>query len=207
MKSHQNNYKIIDILENKKYIDLLNKKLYNIENKFNKDKLINNYSRNKLEYEKYDCFHVLLDDDEIIAFSAVQSFNFPKNVSRVLTRTFYFEEARNKLSSKIGGPSFATTCFLPIQIDFCKNKNKELIFISMEKIKRKKIIQNMKKYLTNIYKDEWRIYEGMVLVCPNEKSASCWQNVIYLNFVENKNIQSYNFNFISYDEYNEKFDY
>jgi len=51
----------------------------------------------------------------------------------------------------------------------------ETLFISMQDIKRRKVLVNLKNKLGN----NWKLHPQMIQTCNEINDKNCWQNIIY----------------------------
>jgi len=137
------------------------------------------------QFAKYDwCF--ALHDDQLVAFSAIQKYNFGV---RVLTRTFYmpvFRKSSLKVNMKYTMDEITPAMkMLQYQLNSLKNSDVSLAFISMEYPERRTALETFRDKLNHHYDNNWTIPENMYLTCPDPESFSCWQNICYTELKPN----------------------
>ena len=126
------------------------------------------------DYKKYLHWSFLLTDDhKFVAFSAIQTFNFPNDCYRVLSRTYYTPKYRNLKNTYDYNEKTPAVYILEDQLSVL---TKGFIFCSMEYPQRKRYL---KRFATKLktFNQDWTVLEDMYLTCPNKESFSCWQNI------------------------------
>jgi len=129
-----------------------------------------------INYKKYLHWSFLLEDNEFVAFSAIQTFNLPTNCYRILSRTYYNPKYRNLKNTYDYNEKTPATYILEDQLSVLSNKQ-GFIFCSMEYPQRKNYLNRFAKKLKILYNQDWTVLENMYLTCLNKDSFSCWQNI------------------------------
>ena len=160
-------------------------------------KLLNDLSHNSIDrnndwfkpllmnYKKY--FHwsfLLTEDNEFIAFSSIQTFNFPNNCYRLLSRTYYNPKYRNIKNNYNYNEKTPAIYILEDQLLALGDKQ-GFIFCSMEYPQRKNYLKRFAKKLKILCNQDWSVLEDMYLTCPDKNSFSCWQNICVKDCNEN----------------------
>ncbi len=155
-----------------------------------RDRNKNNYLNLDKEYKKYDIFHLLVQEEKIVGFSAVQSFSFPAGHVRLLSRTFYDPAIRRINLEKATKASFASNFMLGPQIEHARRQGKSVAFISVEFPRRRRFLQEWLRYINASGTfGQWILSAQMHLVCPAPESPNCWQNVAYLPLQEGATLE------------------
>lgn len=143
------------------------------------DRLKDNYIDLKTSYKAYAAFHVVVYEDEIVAFSGLQTDKFPAGHCRALTRTYYTEHARTKNLKPREMPSLASKYMLPAQVEVARQMGMTNIFISFEeKLGRKRFSKVFEQMLQEVYPDEsWELLPGLYNTVPDSRNGS-WQFII-----------------------------
>jgi hypothetical protein len=192
-------------------------KIYNILNdKYWYDRVISSIPgilqsghHNALNYENleerlklYDCFNVVVDsrDDSLLAISGL--FNgsiFPKNVARVLDRTYYYNWASDLASSFNPVVQYNTFLMMPYQIEVAKEKGYDAVFFSMQTLKTRPA---MAKMVRRQHPYKFELLDKMYNTCKcSPDTEICWQNIgiHYFNKI------TLDLPSITTDEYNAKY--
>ena len=131
-------------------------------------------------YKKYLHWSFLLtEDNKFVAFSAIQTFNFPNDCYRVLSRTYYDHKYRNLKNIYDYNEKTPAAYILEDQLSILKQSilKQGFIFCSMEYLQRKSYLKRFAKKLKTLYNQDWTVLENMYLTCSNKESFSCWQNI------------------------------
>ena len=133
---------------------------------------------------KYTTWYVIPD----VAFATVQKYN---NTQRLLTRFFEFGWFAVHPRSKV-----VKTPAVEILIEQLKDYNEG--FISLEYLKRKKLVKEMANRYKVFTGLDWKVPEGMYQTCEAD-CAQCWQNITYTG--TKPNLKS-----MSYDEWKQRYE-
>jgi hypothetical protein len=113
---------------------------------------------------------------------------YPKNVARVLDRTYYYNWRENLLSPYNSAVQYNTNFATPFQIEFAKTKGYDAVFFSMQTGNKRNAIIAMAKRQVQ-YK--FTVLDGMYNTCPlihnvANPAEKCWQNIAihYINETE-----------------------
>jgi hypothetical protein len=147
------------------------------------DRNKSNYANLLDTYTTYDSFSVLFEDERFVAFSGVQSFNFPGAVCRLLSRTYYAPHFRMKGLGDRSRISYARHTLMRHQLNVARRRSKLFAVISVEMLRRRPYLQRMAQDLTGNGFGDWYLPEGMFLTCPAPYSKCCWQNIAVLNLM------------------------
>lgn len=130
-------------------------------------------------YQKYPywCF-LTADNNDLIAMSCIQTHNYPSNVARVLTRTYYHpKHRRNHLAYEKDGVTPAMI-MLNNQLDWLhKNTDIDIFFFSVEYLRRKQSLKNLAKKLNNKYQHNWKVLDNLYQTFPDDTNKFSWQTV------------------------------
>lgn len=190
---------------------LISKLLHLQETKISVDmhRNIDNYQNICEEFNKFDSFELLLNDDrQIVAFSGMyNNGSFPDNCARICNRTYYNPDFR----SKARRVRWSEDYFVPYEIDQAKQLGYEYVFISIELFLRRRALIDIIKYLEKNYSWKWKLENRMFNTCRQHNdngdyiglnpSHKCYQNVCYTQLVD-KPLKPFSLPSISIDEYN-----
>lgn len=130
----------------------------------------------------YDCFNILVKDNAILAMSGLfNGGNYPKNMARAFDRTYYFGWNINggTTSTLNFNNRFNTSYILEQQIQTAREKNYDLVFISIENPKHRRALA---KLALNQPKYKMELLPGLYNTCRRINNTTnedqiCWQNV------------------------------
>lgn len=126
------------------------------------------------QYTNYDEWSLLIKDNEIVAFAAIQSHNFPDNHCRLLTRTYYDPDIRNKY---MGYPPHVTPAMIIVKHQLSVTKNK-IRFISMEWPWKKHLLTSVGNKINKLNGTNFKLQEKLYNTVPNCNKPNSWQNII-----------------------------
>mgnify|MGYP001198490511 CR=1 FL=1 len=166
---------ILGIIE-KELQTLSEQKLHNIENY---QGLIN-------DMKDYDCFHVITEDDTLIAFCGLYSKRW-NNVGRVLQRGYKSPLYRRKsLSYNSSTDNFQhlwSEIFAPLQIAFANKIGLDAVFVTTEFPRRWRSLNQFTQRLNGTFE----MLPNMYFICNKYNTEgkyigahfakTCWQNV------------------------------
>lgn len=144
------------------------------------DKLIDNYKDLKTKFLKFDSFTVVMDDEnDVLGFSGLQSFNFPERHSRALTRTFYTHKTRMNSLGPRQLPSLASKLMLPVHVSVAKKLDYDNVFISFEEhLGRSTFVNKFTNMLNSEYPNyNWELLQGLYNTIPHTDHKS-WQHIV-----------------------------
>ena len=183
--------RLVDLKEEKTFRQFYNPLMEFIEQEIvpGNFKLKNNYLN--INFDDYLSFTLLLEKEEIVAFSGLQRAHFPEGYGRVLNKLYYGEKIKAR-GYRIF-PSLATEYMLPHQVSVGRKKNLNFVFISFQSdLKRKNFLKNYEKCLNDSFgKQAWKLLGGFYNTCPilpegvNE-DPSCWQSILFMDMGEGK---------------------
>lgn len=155
----------------------------------------------KLKYTDYDLFTLLYKDDLLVGFSAIQSFNFPDHICRVLSRTYFDKSIRRNDISFTSAVRSPAMYMLETQLENLQNTDKEFIIISMEYLKRRVHLTRFMDWVNDYYGLNFVLSPYMHKTCPDAEFSGCWQSIIYLS----KSGKELDLDKMTIDEWNRKF--
>jgi len=133
-------------------------------------------------YKRYPHWSFLVDNNEdLIAFSCVQTHFFPSNCARVLTRTYYHPSHRRGHLAYETNTKTPAMYMLEDQMKYVKNLNIDHLFFSVEYLRRKSSITNLAKKLHGKYNDEWKVLDDLYQTYPQDDDKRSWQVVCVLS--------------------------
>ena len=134
-----------------------------------------NYSHKRMDIDKLDEITVLYVNDKVVAFSSLfQSPFYPKNVARVLNRTWKAPSFRWKKPAYY----IISRLMLRSQLEVAHKMGYDFVFLSTEGARH----NYWKRWKSGADRDfpKWTVHPGMVQVCYGSYST-CWQSVVYKN--------------------------
>jgi len=139
-----------------------------------------NYKRLLNEIGDYDCFHVMLEGNTLIAFSGLYSKRWG-NVGRALQCTYKNPKYRRKglgYDSSIDDMQHLwSDIFIPLQIEVAKKLKLDAVIVTTEFPRR---WTSLKRF-TERLDDSFKLLPDMYFTCPKKfqfaKDKYCWQNV------------------------------
>ena len=134
--------------------------------------------------EKYSKWYIIPD----VAFATVQSFG---STQRLLTRYFDFSWYSIYPGRKLDRVTPAVELLNSQLDDFDQG------FVSLEYMKRKKLIKKTAEKYNMLTNKEWVVPNGMFKTC-NHECAQCWQHITFTG--SKPELES-----ISYEEWNRRF--
>jgi hypothetical protein len=193
--------RVINILENKDYIDPLMESVATIKDQNHHNK--NNYENFESRLSEYDAFHVVVDDkDKILAMSGLYNGGvYPSNTIRALDRTYYFYwyEGDSSFNPRI---RYNTSYFWPEQCRLAKELGYSSVFFSVQNLKKRGAARdiasrtNPKGELLPLLYNTCRKIDG----CTNDDQV-CWQNIVLHQFNED----SFDLPSMEIDEYEKRY--
>jgi hypothetical protein len=137
-----------------------------------------NYVDFEKRLEKYNYFHALINEDDIIAISGINDWSWPDGVARILDRTYYFDwEVRSKtMKVPALNKRWATNYMLPHQYNICKKDLFHTVFMSTENPKRKRSLRITMSEVNDRIGSNFIENKDLTRTCGNDKKE-CWQNV------------------------------
>lgn len=141
------------------------------------DPLAKNYADLDLSYSKFPVFHCLFKDDNLVAFSAIQTNPFPEGLCRLLTRFYIAPNYRfKKKYVRLDKPALLTEIILKSQLQWAKDNKLKIGFISMQHLKRRSYLKRWTDLRNeNPGYGKWYMHNNLYLTCPYPKEKSCWQ--------------------------------
>ena len=166
---------ILNIIE-KELQTLSEQKLHNVENY---QGLIN-------DIKDYDCFHVITEDDTLIAFCGLYSKRW-NNVGRALQRAYKSPLYRRKSlaynSTTDNMQHLWSEIFAPLQIAFANKIGLDAIFVTTEFPRRWRSLDRFTQHLNKTFE----MLPNMYFICNKYNTEgkyigahfakTCWQNV------------------------------
>lgn len=183
-----------------------NERHRNAKNYYNLDQIV----------ENFDSFEIIYDDKNVVAFSGLwNNGNYPKNIARCCTRTYYHPDYRNTGLTHWGDSArkekWSEDWFIPYEVSKARELGYEYAFISIELRLRRRSMQSLIKYLN--VKGNWSMHEEMCNTCRQysdkgnyigvNSDITCWQNVCYT--ILSTDAGTFDLPKMSIDEYNEKY--
>jgi hypothetical protein len=165
-----------------------------------------NYKKMLTEIGDYDCFHVMLEDDTLIAFSGLYSKRWG-NVGRALQCTYKNPKYRRKglgYDSSIDGMQHLwSSTFIPLQMKVAKKRKLDAVIVSTEFPRR---WYSLKKF-TERLDGSFKLLPDMYFTCPRKFQSAvhkyCWQNITLCTLNDN---YIFNFESITHKEWKECFE-
>lgn len=148
-------------------------KLYGLS-KASLDKNSDWFDRLLTNYMEYDDWSLLVEDNKIVAFAAIQSHNFPENHCRLLTRTYYDPDIRHR---GIGYPLHETPAMIIVKDQLSKTEGKRR-FISMEWPWKKHLLENVANKINKLNGTDFRLRQKLYRTVPSSEEPNVWQNII-----------------------------
>lgn len=128
----------------------------------------------------FDAWYVVFDkDDNLIAFSAVESFE--NNQWRLMTRMWNGVRKEGLVRGLILDEVSPAMLMLEMQL---KDFKGERTFISMEYINRRKFLDLLADKINKMFGGNWSLNDGMQQTRPNFDRFSSWQNTISEHDIE-----------------------
>lgn len=171
-----------------------------------------NYRHLGSRLHKYDCFNVVVDvwNDELLAISGLYNGGvYPRNVVRVLDRTYYYNWRDNTSSIWKSDTRYNSTYMLPYQIDLAKELGYDYAFTSVQNNRKR----NSLKRLTSNWDIEFTMLDGMYNTCRTynddgnyigiNNDRVCWQNVAIHKL--SNTTKPFSLPTISIDEYDDRY--
>jgi len=192
---------ILNIIE-KELQSLSDQKLYNIKN----------YKTLLDEVSEYDCFHVLIEQNTLIAFSGLYSKRWG-NIGRALQRTYknpmYRRKGLGYNSSTDNMQHLWSDIFTPLQISFAKQIELDAIFVTTEFPRRWKSLNRFTERLNGTF----TLLPDMYFVCNKHNKQgkyigshlekTCWQNVTLCTLNNN---YTFDLDSMTHEEWKEHFE-
>lgn len=156
------------------------------------------YENFNLELDKYICYHIILDGDNIICGSGLRSKEFfPNGFYRVCDRTFTFNREYSLFKRLDNNPQeHYGRIFVKEQIKFAKELNANGVFVSTEG-KRKRYLNRWVKAVNFETGFDFKVLDNLRCTCKIE-NPKCWQKIALYNFSNKK----FDLPEITYDKYN-----
>jgi len=189
--------KIIDIFQEPEWQSPLLEKV----NKINYSRHYNssNYDNFSSRLLEYDCFTILVDNDNIVAMAGLYNNGiFPSDTIRGLDRTYYFDWENKKLSLR-----YASQLLWPKHCEIASNRGYNSIFFSIQNLKKRRAFHDFVGRLDPSVK----VLNGLYNTCPPLKHEEinqhplCWQNVAIHKFKES----IFTLPKIEYEHYKQKY--
>ena len=129
-------------------------------------------------YKEYPHWSFLVTpDDQLIAFSCIQTHFFEPDCARVLTRTYYGPNYRRTTMRYEDDIKTPAVWMLEDQVAWAsKNLDIKHLFFSLEFPNRRGTMRRLAKKINNLYGHQWEVLEDMYQTCPDPDNGSCWQN-------------------------------
>lgn len=172
----------IDILKHRQWIKPLLEKVKLIENVNHENS--KNYLNFEERLEKYDCFTIVVLEDDIKAMSGV--YRFDDGVYRILDRTYFFGWEKstsafhaNRKRQFLPNRTYASFDMAPYQIKYCKENDAKAVFVSLQTAQKRRILENMLK-IHPVWND-FELLDGLYNT-TNGVSKNSWQNIAMCTF-------------------------
>lgn len=127
--------------------------------------------------------NLVLDEMGPVAIGAIENFsNAEVRCVRLLTRTYYMERARHvKWWTKVSSGPIVRE-ILPYQVEWAVKNGFDNMFVSMETIKKRKVLESWVSAVNEWFKYTWTVEDGMFFTCkcPVNNDVKCWQNIASL---------------------------
>lgn len=121
---------------------------------------------------RFEEWFFLVNANDLIAFSTIQKFY--SGCYRLLTRTYYHPDYRCKHLFYDKTNKTPAMYILDEQLKFVKNY--KTLFISMQDLKRRSALENVKNKIGS----NWKMHPNMIQTCNEVNDKNCWQNVIFI---------------------------
>jgi len=165
----------------------------------------NSQNLKDIKIKKYISKNIILDNNNnVLAFGAIQDYSSNEvKCARVLTRSYYMKSARNKnfWRNIYSGPIVKK--LLSHQIELLTKMNFDSIFVSMETLRKRKVLENW-ILAVNAWSDGWELLDNMYFTCNHYASLNsqdCWQNIALLKLTN----VDFPLKSIPLEEYKERF--
>lgn len=164
-----------------------------------------NYANFEQRLEQYDCFTVVVDNDEMLAISGLYNGGiYPNNMARVADRTYYYDWRNNPASGFTNNTKYTANYLLPYQLEHAKQKGYDFIFVSVQNPKKR----NALKSIIKAWPYEFIMQEQLCNTCRLVNNTvtdepTCWQNVAVYKL--NDSDAEFNLPSISLGEFDERF--
>lgn len=143
----------------------------------------NNYNNFEDRLKLYDAFHIVVDNDNILAMSGL--FNngiYPSNTVRALDRTYYFYWYKGD-SSFNPNIRYNTTYFWPEQVKVAKQLGYSSVFFSIQNIKKRRAAADIASRTNPKAELMPHLYNTCRLIHGNvNNDQPCWQNIVLHKF-------------------------
>ena len=165
----------------------------------------NSQNLKDVKIKNYVTKNIVLDDNNnVLAFGAIQDYSTNETkCARVLTRSYYMKNSRNKnfWRNIYSGPIVKK--LLSHQVETLTKMNYDSIFVSMETIKKRKVLESW-VLAVNTWMEGWNLLEDMYFTChhfTSLNSSDCWQNIALLKLTN----LDFPLKSIPIEEYTERF--
>lgn len=126
-------------------------------------------------FEKYEEWFFLFDEEEPVAFSTIQKYY--DGCYRLLTRTYIYRKYRRFTSPKDDTFMSPTMCILPYQLDCIKDY--KTAFMSMQDLKKRNALRRFSLKAAKRTNKNWTMHPDMILTCDKDWGETCWQSIVY----------------------------
>ena len=154
-------------------------------------------------YRQYPHWSFLVDDnEELIAFSCIQTHFYPMYCARVLTRTFYHPQYRRHTLNYETDTKTPAMYMLEDQTNWIKeNLTIDHLFFSVEHLRRKSSLIKLANKLNHKYNTHWTVLDDLYQTYHVDEKTS-WQIIC----VNSTNLKDFRLKHITVDEWKEKYD-
>lgn len=191
MNLHPKKFSDIEVVDlkqgdDKSLYDKFKAEFLNIKNVYIDDPLISNYEDFDTFFNESSSVTVCSKDSELLGFSSLLIGRFGPSWARALNRTFYFNSFRQSPYQNYTFPSLATGLMLPLQIECASRLKLDGIFISMQGVRGKKVMQKLADSFEKTWgKQVWKFPVGQFNTCRKigsqlNQEDDCWQYIAYL---------------------------
>mgnify|MGYP003647819502 CR=1 FL=1 len=169
--------KIIDVLKVTQWQAPLLEKIQKIQHVDHHNS--GNYNNFETRLLEYDCFTILLENDNIVAMSGLYNNGiFPKNTIRALDRTYYFNWQNKSVNQR-----YASQYFWPYHVKLAQELGYSSVFFSVQNIKKRRALLDTARrchptptVLTTMG-NTCRVINGEI-----NQDVLCWQNIAVYKF-------------------------
>ncbi|SVE29733.1 uncharacterized protein METZ01_LOCUS482587 [marine metagenome] len=150
------------------------------------DRLAPNYTEEKLELDSCIAITIIKEEEKIVSFSTILHRDMFGNAVRCVNRLYKIPLYRYRNLDHYNRIKFATFEMIQQQIQFAKDRDYDIIFMSRElkdiNVKNQKsfnstAMNRWREYLPD--KNNWIYSPNMHLVTTPEHIKSNWQSILY----------------------------
>jgi len=132
---------------------------------------------------RYLLKNLVMDETGPVAFGAIEDFSQNGvRCARLLTRTYYMKRARNTQSWRKISSGPIVRHLLPIQVFWAINNGFDMMFVSMESLEKRKVLESWVFAVNEWSHYQWAMEDDLFFTCKCNvnNDVRCWQNVASL---------------------------